>query len=429
MLQYFFSPVVVAIAFLASCSIFPHTGANNGGFSVDLIHRDSQKSPITDPLIIHSERIKYAYQRSLQRSKLLGSGSLIPDGGEYLLKMSFGTPPVDFFVIADTGSDTSWIQCLPCIHCYKQKSPPFDPKKSSTFQPIPCNSKECKLLPIKSKCKPSGICLYNETYGDNSFSRGDLATETITFPSPTEKVKFPNFIFGCGHDNGGDNGGTFTEMTSGLLGLGTRKLSLATQLKSRIDGKFSFCLGPFTETSRPGKLGFGTDAIVSGPGVDSTPLIIDDFYYLILDAVSVGNKIFKVPPLKESPKHKGGNIIIDSGTTYTFLPSDVYTNVEKAVRNAINSNSTTKDPLGIFPLCYSSLKDSNIPRITFHFKGADVLLKPLNAFVKTSDSSSCLAFISTTDIPIFGNVAQMNFLVGYDLVKEIISFKDSDCTK
>ncbi|KAI5670710.1 hypothetical protein M9H77_11074 [Catharanthus roseus] len=135
------------------------------------------------------------------------------------------------------------------------------------------------------------------------------------------------------------------------------------------------------------------------------------------------------PPLEESPKHKGGNIIIDSGTTNTYLPSDVYTNIEKAVRNTINSNNTTKDPLGIFSLCYSSLKDSNIPSITFHFKGADVLLKPLNTFVKTSASSSCLAFISTTDLPIYGNVAQMNFLVGYDLVKETISFKDSDCTK
>ncbi|KAF5951251.1 hypothetical protein HYC85_009195 [Camellia sinensis] len=67
-----------------------------------------------------------------------------------------------------------------------------------------------------------------------------------------------------------------------------------------------------------------------------------------------------------------------------------------------------------------------IPIITAHFTGADVKLNPMNTFIRTSDNIVCLAF-APANIAIYGNVAQMNFLVGYDLSKKTVSFKHTDC--
>ncbi|PKU59277.1 Aspartic proteinase nepenthesin-1 [Dendrobium catenatum] len=39
-----------------------------------------------------------------------------------------------------TGSDLTWTQCVPCINCYNQKNPFYDPTQSSTFTTIECNN-------------------------------------------------------------------------------------------------------------------------------------------------------------------------------------------------------------------------------------------------------------------------------------------------
>jgi hypothetical protein len=61
-------------------------------------------------------------------------------------------------------------------------------------------------------------------------------------------------------------------------------------------------------------------------------------------------------------------------------------------------------------------------------------LHPISTFVRIADDVVCFAFTSTNptdkdDIPIFGNLAQQNLLVGYDLKQKTVSFKPMDCTK
>jgi len=65
--------------------------------------------------------------------------------------------------------------------------------------------------------------------------------------------------------------------------------------------------------------------------------------------------------------------------------------------------------------------------ITAHFRGgADLKLNPVNTFLQVADGIICLAFHSG-ETAIFGNVAQQNFLVGYDLQKQTVSFKPTNC--
>ena len=73
--------------------------------------------------------------------------------GVYFTKLRLGTPPQDFLVIADTGSDNTWINCqYQCPHCPKLskhllKRKFFKADKSSSFSIITCNEELCKQLP------------------------------------------------------------------------------------------------------------------------------------------------------------------------------------------------------------------------------------------------------------------------------------------
>lgn len=415
-------------------SIFAFTKAMNNGFSIDLIHRDSPNSPFYDPSLSFTERMSNSFHRSFNRSISLCSRSssivVASNNGEYLMKYSIGTPPVRTLGVADTGSDLTWTQCLPCKNCFKQQSRFFNPKKSSTYKPLPCHSKMCHANFPTSCNRTKKTCGYQIMYGDHSYSIGDLATETIRFGSSRNKqVKLKKTVIGCGHNNAGTFSG---DKESGIVGLGGGKSSLISQMGSSIGGKFSYCLAPLYQhkTYIPkSKIHFGTNGFVSGDEVVTTPLAVKfpaTYYYLTLEGVSVGKN--RLDFRNVSFSFGEGNIIIDSGTVLTLFSPEIYVKLEGMVKSAIKL-PTVVDPTGSLSLCYKSVSIDKIPIITMHFIGADVRLGPWNTFVETSDSSICFAFAASYGGQIYGNIAQMNFLVGYDLNSKTVSFKATDCSK
>ncbi|KAK4261565.1 hypothetical protein QN277_004544 [Acacia crassicarpa] len=216
------------------------------GVTVDLIPRDASKS--------HFERLQNALARSAKRASHINSvlsnnlgGSkiqtqIISADGAYLMNVSIGTPPVTVLGIADTGSDLVWTQCLPCTECYKQDLPFFDPRKSSTYKKVSCNSKPCEELNQASCSSDGSTCGYSYAYADGSHTSGDLSTETVVIGNNKNSGTFKNIAFGCAHDSAG----TFVLSSSGLVGLGGGPLSLVSQLDEK---KFSYCLVPFSSDS------------------------------------------------------------------------------------------------------------------------------------------------------------------------------------
>ncbi|KAA8528180.1 hypothetical protein F0562_035569 [Nyssa sinensis] len=408
--------------------------AKIGGFSIDLVHRDSQLSPFYNHSSTPSDLATHDAFRSIARVNQFHSSSIeenkiesiiIPNGGSYLMKFSLGTPPVEIFASADTGSDLIWIQCEPCNQdkCFPQDRPLFDPMKSSTYIELPCDSKPCQALQSSQCDNTKNQCQYSIGYGDGSYTNGVLTTDTFTFDSAGgQAAAFPNSVFGCGYDNGG----TFNSRESGLVGLGGGPLSLVSQLATEIDQKFAYCLLPRTVNSAS-KLKFGTDAVLSGQGVVSTPLISrgsGTFYYLTLEAVSVGDKRIE----NRMDPNNEGNIIIDSGTTLNLLEPNFYNDIVAAIREAISTLNPVQDPQGNYDLCYDKNSLSMAPEtaIVYHFTGADVTLKRLNTF-RELNTVSCLAMLPSTRLSVYGNVAQVNFQVLYDLKMKQVSFAPADC--
>ncbi|KAL2340992.1 hypothetical protein Fmac_008932 [Flemingia macrophylla] len=422
---------------LCFCRKPPTVEGLKGGFSVQLIHRDSPNSPFYNPTETSFQQRNKAFLRSFNRlnhfypkskaSQKTTQSEISSNNGEYLVKYSIGTPPFEVMGIADTGSDLVWSQCNPCDQCYNQTSPVFDPSKSSTYKPVSCYSKVCESLGetyCHSDSDPS--CEYTMSYGDGSHTQGTLAFDTLTLGSTT--VGFPEIPIGCGVNNAG----TFDSEGSGIVGLGGGDVSLITQIGPSIDFKFSYCLVPLSDSKSTSKLNFGENAVVDGPGTVSTSIIRGSaatFYYLRLEGMSVGTK--RIDFAGDSTSNVAdGNIIIDSGTTLTLLPQSFYAKLESAVTAQINLervNSTNE----ILSLCYKSPPNDviEVPPVTAHFTGADVVLNSLNTFVSVSEGVTCFAFAPVSTGSIFGNIAQMNHLVGYDFVKKTVSFKSTDCTK
>ena len=412
------------------------TGATKSGFTVDLIQRDSALSPSYNSSHTNFDRLYNAFARSISRAnrfKLsLQSNSsiqsnIIANDGEYLMKISLGTPALEVLGIADTGSDLIWTQCEPCEKCYKQDLPLFDPQQSSTYGNVSCNSCLCKALNTASCGTDQNNCQYSYSYGDQSFTNGDLGVETLTIGSTTShQVTLPKIVFGCGHNNGGK----FGKAESGIIGLGGGPLSLVSQLNKCIGRKFSYCLVPIENSNFTSKINFGNSGLVSGNGVVSTPLVAKDpstYYYVTLEGISVGNKRFAYKASSKAVDSNEGNMIIDSGTTLTFLPQEFHNDLISAVEKAIDAErvSDPKDGLGV---CFRSKDDIDVP-ITVHFTGADVKLKPINTFARMDDDLVCFTMIPSDGLAIFGNIAQINFLVGYDLKAKKVSFLPADCTK
>ncbi|PIN14160.1 Aspartyl protease [Handroanthus impetiginosus] len=413
----------------------------NGGITLDLIHRDSPRSPSYDPSNTHFQRLRSAFHRSFSRksslrlSKASGSSleavqaTVTPNGGEYLMKVSIGTPPIEQLGIADTGSDLTWTQCLPCTQCYKQNAPIFDPRKTKTYRRVSCQSQQCAAVG-SATCDSRNACQYQVAYGDRSYSNGDLAVETFTFGSADEQnATFSKIVFGCGHENDG----TFSQTGSGIVGLGGGPLSIINQLESSINGKFSYCL-TFLDTNVSSKISFGSDAVVTGPYVQSTPLVKkspDTFYYLTLEGVSVGRERLEFKSRNVKAEVEEGNIIIDSGTTLTFLPSEIYQGVEASLVRAIRGKRVS-DPQSLFGLCYEKPSGGGSfrsPPITAHFRGADLVLPEGSTFLEVERGVVCLTLVPSEDLAIYGNLHQMNYQIGYDLVGQQVSFLPTDCAE
>lgn len=368
-------------------------------------------------------------------SKAAGGGDLqVPvhaGNGEFLMDVSIGTPALAYSAIVDTGSDLVWTQCKPCVDCFKQSTPVFDPSSSSTYATVPCSSASCSDLPT-SKCTSASKCGYTYTYGDSSSTQGVLATETFTLA----KSKLPGVVFGCGDTNEGDG---FSQ-GAGLVGLGRGPLSLVSQLG--LD-KFSYCLTSLDDTNNSplllGSLAGISEASAASSSVQTTPLIKNpsqpSFYYVSLKAITVGSTRISLPSSAFAVQDDGtGGVIVDSGTSITYLEVQGYRALKKAFAAQMALPAADGSGVGL-DLCFRApakgVDQVEVPRLVFHFDGgADLDLPAENYMVLDGGSGAlCLTVMGSRGLSIIGNFQQQNFQFVYDVGHDTLSFAPVQCNK
>jgi len=341
--------------------------------------------------------------------------------GEYFSRVAVGRPPRSLYVVIDTGSDVSWVQCEPCFECYSQFDPIFNPTRSSSFHSLTCDSPECRALDT-AECR-AGRCLYEVSYGDGSYTVGDFVKETLTFDGG-DTVE--GVALGCGHSNEGLFIGA-----GGLLGLGGGALSLPSQLNA---SSFSYCLVDRDSISAS-TLEFNSDGSPTQDSV-SAPMVknrqMETFYYLGLTGITVGGETLEVPENAFKIDNDGnGGVIIDSGTAVTRLESVVYESLRHEFRKGA-SHLSAAEGVAIFDTCYDLRGQSSVavPAVELEFAGGKKLQLPAKNFMIPVDleGTFCFAFAGTTSpLSIIGNVQQQGTRVRFDLINSLVTFEPNKC--
>ncbi|KAF1868675.1 hypothetical protein Lal_00036113 [Lupinus albus] len=369
--------------------------------------------------------------------------------GEYFIDVFVGTPPQHFSLILDTGSDLNWIQCVPCLACFEQSGPYYDPKDSSSFKNISCHDSRCQLVsspdPPNKPCKAENenqSCPYFYWYGDSSNTTGDFALETFTvnLTEPSGKSgqkRVENVMFGCGHWNRGLFHGA-----AGLLGLGRGPLSFASQLQSLYGHSFSYCLmDRNSNTSVSSKLVFGEDKeLLNHPDLNFTSFVgggkensADTFYYVQIKSVMVGGKVLEIPKETWHLSEEGaGGTIIDSGTTLTYFAEPAYEIIKDAFMKEIKGYQLVE---GFPPLkpCYnvSGIEKIELPDFGILFADGAVWEFPVeNYFIQIEPVDVvCLAILGTprSSLSIIGNYQQQNFHILYDMKESRLGYAPMKC--
>ncbi|KAL3744007.1 hypothetical protein ACJRO7_013284 [Eucalyptus globulus] len=407
-----------------------------------LIHPHSIHSPYYNPNATDYDLVERAIDGSIARirslSKLVAApndyafrGGVIADnkGVAFLVKLSVGTPPVPQLLIIDTGSNLFWFQCEPCISCFPQSLPRFDPAKSSSYSNILCNSVACNVSTHECDSNKE-YCTYNLKYIDGASTRGNLATENVTFETSDEgTMVIPITKIGCGHENSGSVDG----QQSGLLGLSYNYYYSFIQ---QVGLKFSICLGDVHDPQYPyNQLVLGDDAVLEGK---STTLdLYEGHYYVNLQGISVGETRLKIDPgaFKRAPSGEGG-VVLDSGTGLTWLKGDGYVPLQNEVQRLLDPRlRRVKYGRKIELLCYAGTMGKDLqgfPVVTFHFEnGAELILDINSMFFQVTPAMFCMTVVQSDltlrGLSLIGVLAQQYHNIGYDIQGKQLFIQRIDC--
>ncbi|AOW06956.1 YALI0F10549p [Yarrowia lipolytica CLIB122] len=219
----------------------------------------------------------------------------------YSAKVQVGSPEQEFVVQVDTGSSDLWLYDSSdlCIGGGCKQYGLFNTNASSTFKDI---------LPGK----------FGISYGDGSYAKGDWAEDTVTI----QGVKIPKQQFGLAKN---------TTATPAILGIGLTGLEAAEKEYNNVPkslylngdiGSYTYSLYLDDLEATQGSILFGgiDKSHFSGP-LKTVPLISSYAFWVTLSRLDIKSETRnKTVNALDVP----GQVLLDSGTTLTYLPTISY---------------------------------------------------------------------------------------------------------
>ncbi|CAL4885185.1 unnamed protein product [Urochloa decumbens] len=344
-------------------------------------------------------------------------GNVFPDG-QYYTSIFVGNPPRPYFLDVDTGSDLTWIQCdAPCTNCAKGPHPLYKPTKEKIVPPRDLLCQE--LQGEQNYCETCKQCDYEIEYADQSSSMGVLARDDMHLIATNGGREKLDFVFGAA-------------------------ISLPSQLASHgiISNIFGHCIT--REQGGGGYMFLGDDYAprwgMTWTSIRSSP---DNLYHTEANSVKYGDQQLSV-------RGKAGNsvqVIFDSGSSYTYLPNEIYENLIAAIKYAspgfVQDSSDRTLPLcwkADFPVRYlEDVKQFFKPlNLQFGkkwlFMSKTFTISPDDYLIISDKGNVCLGLLNGTEINhgstiIVGDVSLRGKLVVYDNQRRQIGWANSDCTK
>eukprot|EP00250_Pteridium_aquilinum_P017488 c23654_g1_i2 orf=635-1966(-) len=376
-----------------------------------------QRTPGFYSLLHHQDRRRLAGAAASSEDTLsFSSGNLTMDYGEdygwlHYAVINIGTPNNSFLVALDTGSDLLWVPCE-CKQCASNSASSqqldiplniYNPAASKTSKHVTCASSLCDS---SGTCgSKSDECLYNVRYvSANTWTSGVLVEDIIYLSSERHHGSSveTRIVFGCGQVQSGNflNNGA----PDGLLGLGLGAIALPNSLAKAglVRNSFSMCF----ESDGSGRILFGDEGLASQQTTPFLPLNGTRVRYAVgLDLILVGSSTIT---------QRGIDIIVDSGTSFTYLPKEVYSAVTTEFDVQVSEKRVVMSDVP-WQFCYKTSNDDvQVPAISLVFKGGGnfSVYSPLIGIYDGNGSMDafCLAVLES-DIAILGRIYNLTSLV------------------
>uniref|UniRef100_A0A5B7CBN8 Putative aspartic proteinase-like protein 1 isoform X1 n=1 Tax=Davidia involucrata TaxID=16924 RepID=A0A5B7CBN8_DAVIN len=331
--------------------------------------------------------------------------------------IDIGTPKISFLVALDAGSDLLWVPC-DCLQCAPLSASyynsldrdlnEYSPSGSRTSKHLSCSHQLCELGP---NCKsPKQPCPYTvKYYSEDTSSSGLLVEDTLHLASGSDDTSNNSVhapvILGCGRkQSGGYLDGVAPD---GLMGLGLGDISVPSFLAKAglVRNSFSLCF----DEDDSGRIFFGDQGV---PTQQTTLFLPSNGKYMTyivgVEACCIGSYCLEKTSFKA---------LVDSGTSFTFLPNEVYERVVKEFDRRVNATSTSYEG-SPWKYCYksSSQESPKIPSLTLKFMLNNSFVVHNPVFLINGNQGVvgfCLA-IQPADGDI-GTIGQ-NFMTGYRMV-------------
>ncbi|KAH1216044.1 Aspartic proteinase-like protein 1 [Glycine max] len=234
----------------------------------------------------------------------------------------------------------------------------YRPSLSNTSRHLPCGHKLCD---VHSFCKGSkDPCPYEVQYASaNTSSSGYVFEDKLHLTSDGKHAEQnsvqASIILGCGRKQTGDY--LHGAGPDGVLGLGPGNISVPSLLAKAglIQNSFSICL----DENESGRIIFGDQGHVTQHSTPFLPMYGKFIAYMVgVESFCVGSLCLKETRFQA---------LIDSGSSFTFLPNEVYQKVVTEFDKQVNASRIVLQ--SSWEYCYnaSSQELVNIPPLKLAF--------------------------------------------------------------
>lgn len=309
---------------------------------------------------------KGQYLRKLfpNMTKVYGNSSEL---SYYYINMYVGNPPSRQSLIIDTASQITAIPCSPlCTSCGPHMNEFYKLKNFS--QILQCNHNYCESQ-TKKLCNARNQCSFRNLYAENSSIEGVYFEEYVNFATIGNGTKGANVILGCTTN---ESNLFYSQSADGIMGLGNSNQSFSSVLAKKgiiPEDLFSICL---SQSEGFFSLGYYFEWAHLDPLQNFTLINHSNKYGGNLTYIQI-NKTANLIKID----HKKYKTIIDSGSTLSFLPMEIFKKFNDEILKECNNdtlcnNYKIDNEMG---LCFKSPTRKYIqyliliamPNITFDF--------------------------------------------------------------
>ncbi|XP_031264704.1 aspartic proteinase-like protein 2 [Pistacia vera] len=361
--------------------------------------------------------------------------------GLYYTKVQLGSPPREFNVQIDTGSDVLWVSCSSCNGCPGTSGLQiqlnfFDPQSSSTASLVSCSDPRCSLglTSADSVCSSQkNQCGYTFQYGDGSGTSGYYVADLLHLDTIVQGSVNTNsssqIVFGCSTLQTGDLTKS-DRAVDGIFGFGQQGMSVISQLASSglTPRVFSHCLKG--DSAGGGILVLGE---IVEPNIVYSPLVQSQPHYnLNLQSISVNGQPLDVNPSVFATSSNKGTIV-DTGTTLAYLTADAYDPLVNAITSSVLQPVRSILSKGNQCFIVTTSIAGIFPQVSFNFAGgASLVLNPQDYLIQQNSVGGaavwCIGFQKIQGQTILGDLVLKDKIVVYDLAGQRIGWANYDCS-